>query len=158
MKKWKCLSRVWLFATPWTIQSMEFSRPEYRIGCHSLLQGIFPTQWSNPGLPHCRQILYQLNHQGSPRILKWVPIPSPADLPNPGIELGSPALQADSLQTELSGKPDEGEREWKSWLKTQHSKNSDRFYFSWAPKSLQMVTAAMKLKDACSLEEKLWQT
>ena len=31
-------------------------------------------------------------------------------------------------------------------------------FFSWAPKSLQMVTAAMKLKDACSLEEKLWQT
>ena len=30
--------------------------------------------------------------------------------------------------------------------------------FSWAPKSLQMVTAAMKLKDACSLEENLWQT
>ena len=30
--------------------------------------------------------------------------------------------------------------------------------FSWAPKSLQMETAAMKLKDACSLEEKLWQT
>ena len=30
--------------------------------------------------------------------------------------------------------------------------------FSWAPKSLQMVTSAMKLKDACSLEEKLWQT
>ena len=33
------------------------------------------------------------------------PIPSPGDLPNPGIELGSPALQADSLPTELSGKP-----------------------------------------------------
>ena len=32
--------------------------------------------------------------------------------------------------------------------------NSDRLYFSGAPKSLQMVTAAMKLKDACSLEEK----
>ena len=30
--------------------------------------------------------------------------------------------------------------------------------FSWAPKSLQMVTAAIKLKDACSLEEKLWPT
>ena len=30
--------------------------------------------------------------------------------------------------------------------------------FSWAPKSLQMVTAAMKLKDTCSLERKLWQT
>ena len=64
--------------------------------------------------------------------------------------------------------------EWKSWLKTQHSKNEDpgirshhfmadrwgnngnseRLFF-WTPKSLQMVTAAMKLKDACSLEEKL---
>ena len=31
----------------------------------SLLQGIFPTQGSNPGLLHCRQILYQLSHQGS---------------------------------------------------------------------------------------------
>ena len=38
----------------------------------SLLQGILPTQGSNPGLPQCRQILYQLNHQGSPRILEWV--------------------------------------------------------------------------------------
>ena len=38
----------------------------------SLLQGIFPTQGWNPGLPHCRQILYQLSHKGSPRILEWV--------------------------------------------------------------------------------------
>ena len=60
---------------------------------------------SNPGLPHCGQILYQLSHKGSPRTLAWVPIPSPAELPKPGIELGSPALQADSLSTELSGKP-----------------------------------------------------
>ena len=36
------------------------------VGSLSLLQGIFPTQGSNPGLPHCRQILYQLSHQGSP--------------------------------------------------------------------------------------------
>ena len=36
------------------------------LGCHALLQGIFPTQELNPGLPHCRQILYQLNHRGSP--------------------------------------------------------------------------------------------
>ena len=35
-------------------------------GCHALLQGIFPTQGSNPGLPHCRWILYRLSHQGSP--------------------------------------------------------------------------------------------
>ena len=35
------------------------------VGCHALLQGIFPTQGSNPDLPHCKQILYRLSHQGS---------------------------------------------------------------------------------------------
>ena len=39
------------------------------VGSHSLLQGIFPTQESNPGLLHCRQILYQLSHHGSPKCL-----------------------------------------------------------------------------------------
>ena len=34
------------------------------MGCHALLQGILPTQGLNPGLPHCRQILYLLSHQG----------------------------------------------------------------------------------------------
>ena len=67
---------------------------------------------------------------------------------------------------------------WKSWLKTQHSKNedhsiqshhfmenrwgnngnSDRLYFLRLQKSLQIVAAAMKSKDACSLEEKQWQS
>ena len=36
------------------------------LGSHSRLQGIFPTQGLNPGLPHCRLILYYLSHQGSP--------------------------------------------------------------------------------------------
>ena len=45
------------------------------VGSVSLLQGIFPTQESNPGLPHCRLILYQLSHKGSPRILEWVANP-----------------------------------------------------------------------------------
>ena len=44
------------------------------VGSLSLLQGIFPDQGSNPGLPHCR-ILYQLSHKGSPRILEWVAYP-----------------------------------------------------------------------------------
>ena len=39
------------------------------VGCHALLQGIFPTQGSNLGLLHCRQILYHLSHQGSPELL-----------------------------------------------------------------------------------------
>ena len=42
---------------------MGFSRQEYWSGLHSPLQGIFPTQGSNPGLPHCRQILYCLSHK-----------------------------------------------------------------------------------------------
>ena len=45
------------------------------VGSLSFLQGIFPTQGLNPGLPHCRQILYQLSHKGSPRILEWVAYP-----------------------------------------------------------------------------------
>ena len=54
---------------------MKFSKPEYWRGSLSLLQGIFPTQRLNPGLPHCRWILYQLNHKGNPRILGWVAYP-----------------------------------------------------------------------------------
>ena len=42
------------------------------VGSLSLLQEIFPTQILNPGLLHCRQILYELSHQGSSRILEWV--------------------------------------------------------------------------------------
>ena len=45
------------------------------VGSLSLLQGIFPTQGSNPGLLHCKWILYQLSHKGSPRILEWVAYP-----------------------------------------------------------------------------------
>ena len=38
---------------------------------HSLLQGLFPTQGLNPGLPHCRRILSRLSHQGSPNVLEY---------------------------------------------------------------------------------------
>ena len=62
-QKWKLLSPLQLFATPWNIQSTQFSRPESSL---SLLQGIFPTQRSNPGLLHCRWIFYQLSHPGRP--------------------------------------------------------------------------------------------
>ena len=46
-----------------------------RVGSLSFLQGIFPTQGLDPGLPHCRWIIYQLSHKGSPRILEWVAYP-----------------------------------------------------------------------------------
>ena len=73
--KWKLLSCVWLFVTPRTIQSMEFSRPEYWSGSLSLLQGIFPTLGLNSGFLHSRQILYQLSPQASAQILEWVAYP-----------------------------------------------------------------------------------
>ena len=75
------------------------------VGSLPLLQGIFPTQILNPGLPHCRQILYHLSHHESPRELEQVACPFSGDLPKPGIEPGSPALMPDSLPAELPGKP-----------------------------------------------------
>ena len=59
---------------PWTIAhkallSMEFSRQEYWSGCHFLLQGIFPTQGSNPSLLHWQANSSPLHYQGSPTII-----------------------------------------------------------------------------------------
>ena len=69
--KWKCepLSHVPLYVAQWAIAchallSMGLSRKNTGVGCHSILQVIFPTQGSNLGLPHGRQILYCLSHQG----------------------------------------------------------------------------------------------
>ena len=45
------------------------------LGSLSLLQEIFPTEGSNPGLSHCRQILQQLRHKRNPKILEWVACP-----------------------------------------------------------------------------------
>ena len=68
-KKVKLLSRARLFATLWIVGCPKLLRPwdfqgkSTGVGCHFLLQGIFPTQRLNPGLSHCRQTLYHLNHQ-----------------------------------------------------------------------------------------------
>ena len=70
--KWsevKLFSHVWLFATPWLLCPWDFLGKNTGVGCHFLLQGIFLTQGSNPGLPHCRQMLYPLSHQGSHHLL-----------------------------------------------------------------------------------------
>ena len=57
-------SKVWLFVTPWTIQSWNSPGQNTGVSSLSLLQGIFAIQGSNPDLRHCRQILYQLSHRG----------------------------------------------------------------------------------------------
>ena len=73
------------------------------VGSLSLPQGIFPTQGLNPGLSHCRWILYQLSHREAQEYWSGKLLPSPGDLPNPGIEPRSLALQVDSLPTEPQG-------------------------------------------------------
>ena len=75
MQQWKSLSCVLLFETPWAIQSWNSPIQNTGVGSLSLLQGIFPTQRSNPSLLHYKWILYQLSHKGSSRILEWVPYP-----------------------------------------------------------------------------------
>ena len=116
---------------PW-----DFPGKSTRVGCHFLLQRIFPTQASNLGLPHCRQTLYSLNHQGRQyyflfyfkQILAALCLHSGAWalhcsvwaqqlqhrlscleiytilIPQPGIELASPALEGRFLTTRPPGK------------------------------------------------------
>ena len=63
-----CLHRLFAFAQT-LCNAMDFSTPgsspgkNTGVGCHALLQGIFPTQELDPGLPHCRQFLYHLSHR-----------------------------------------------------------------------------------------------
>ena len=66
--KWKLFSWIQLFVTSWTVAcqsplSMDSPGQNTGVGSRSLLQGIFPTQGSNPGFPHCRRILYHLSHR-----------------------------------------------------------------------------------------------
>ena len=84
---------------------MGITRQEYWSGLPFPSPGIFPTKGWNPGRPHCRWILCHLSHQGSPRKLEWVAYSFSRGPSDPGIELGSPALQVDSLPAELPGKP-----------------------------------------------------
>ena len=86
VSEWKSLSRVRLFATLYAIQSTIYATIVYPyrlysprnspgqntgVGGLSLLQGIFPTQGLNPGLLHCRRMLYQLSYRGSPNSI-WL--------------------------------------------------------------------------------------
>ena len=82
------------------------------VGSLSLLWGIFPTQGLNPGLPHCRQILYKLSHKESTRIMVWVAYPFSSRSSRPRNQTRVSCMQADSLPTELPGKPLYKEGKW----------------------------------------------
>ena len=71
------VTQLTLCDPPWTVAhqaplSMKFSRPEYWSGYPFPSPGDLPNAGMDPGLLHCRQILYRLSHQGSPDILIWV--------------------------------------------------------------------------------------
>ena len=100
-----------------SLQPHDLYSPWNSLGQNTGVVSLSFLQGSNPGIgsevnsgiqlrsPVLSQILYQLSHKGSPRILEWVVYPFSRDLPDPGIKSGSPVLQADSLPTEQSGKP-----------------------------------------------------
>ena len=86
------------------------------VGCHSLLQGIFPIQGLNTGLSHCRHSL-AAEPQGKPKNTGMGSLSSHIGSSQPRNWTGSPALQADSLPTELSGKP------WLWWWRVVNPKS-----------------------------------
>ena len=118
------------FTTPWLytrlLHPWNFPGKDTGVDCHFLLPGIFPTQGPNPDLPHCRQALYHLSHQGSPCLGKPTRLLYPWDSVGKNTGVGchsllqqissrsswlrdwtwvsSPTLQADSLLSKLSGK------------------------------------------------------
>ena len=74
------------------------------VGCHALLQGIFPIQGSNLGLPQCRQIPYCLTHQGSPQhIVSPQNKTKPHDIKDGNLPLNSRPLSTHNLMCNLNG-------------------------------------------------------
>ena len=86
---WKMFGRVQLFATPWTVQSVDFSRPEHWSGWPFPSPGTFPNQGLNPGLPHCRQPFTSWAAREAQEHWSGQPLPSPGTFPaqgwNPGL-------------------------------------------------------------------------
>ena len=81
------------------------------VGCHVLLEGIFPTQGRNPGLLHCRWIFYHLSHQGSPvseshsivsASLRPHGLYSPWNSPGQNTEVGRLSLLQEIFPTQVS--------------------------------------------------------
>ena len=106
-------------------QSMEFSRPEYWSGSTFPSPGDLP----NPGIKRISgRFFSSWATREAHKYWSEKPIPSPADLADPGIKSGSPALQADSLPTELSGNQDKTVN--KQWNKTVIKQwiNSDKWW------------------------------
>ena len=105
-----CLLHFLMLLCPWNSPGQNTA-----VGSQSLLQEIFPTQGSNPGLPQCRRILYQLSHKGSPRILEWVAYTFPPQELNQGL------LHCRWILYQLSYQGSPKNREGSEWQPTEYS-------------------------------------
>ena len=141
---------LWLYS-PWN-----FPGQNTGVGSLSLLQGIFPSQGWNPGLPNCRQILYQLSHKGSPRALEWGAYPFSRGSSDLGIEPGSPTLQEDSLPTELSGKSLFLPEELLIWTLYQASQLLRPDLKRWAPKRSSFENQCVHKPHKTLVRNTLW--
>ena len=93
---------------PW-----DFPGKNTEVGCHFLLQGIFPNYGSNLGLLHCRWILYQLSHQGSKagREGSHEPFPADAEPKVPGDRQGTLTFHPQTAWT-VRAQRDQGGTRW----------------------------------------------
>ena len=133
---------------------------------HSLLQGIFLTQGSKPGLPHCRQILYHLSHQGSPKYpgvcvcvcvcVSCSVVCDPMDCSMPGTSVHG-ILQARILEwvvmpfSRRSSQPRD---------RTQVSHVAGRFFTIWANGEAQKYfkSGAFNCTDVLKRRQKCWKS
>ena len=97
------LSHVWLFMTPWTTQSMEFSRPEYWWVAFPFSRGSSQPR-DQTQISHIAGGFFTSWDTGKPKDTGVCSLSLSNRSSQPGIEVESPALQADSLTTKLPGK------------------------------------------------------
>ena len=110
--------------SPWNLTGQNTG-----VGSHSLLQGIFPTQGSNPGPLHCRWIIYKLSHRGSPRILEWVAYPFSMESSQHRDQTGVPYIAGRFFTNQLSYQRMRNNQ--LSYLSSYHlSAFSSSFFFS----------------------------
>ena len=119
------------------------------VGSRSLLQGFFPTQGSNPGLLHCRQVLYQLSYQGSPGgrewgLIKWFLVRSP-HLLNPHL-METLAGVGDAVMRKPNPVSAPRVQRWE-----QISKQANKIrYTQWVTRAMEKTKQEMRLeRDGC---------
>ena len=125
--------------SPWNSPSQNTG-----VGSLSLLQRIFPNQGLNPGLPHCRQILYQLSHKGSPRILERVAYPFSSGSSRPRNQTGVSCIAGGfftnwAMREALLACPFSRGSSWPR-NQTRVSCIAGRFFTNWAIREVQEVS------------------